>query len=159
MIIVSFAVNAVTGLLERLAPDIAIVGSLQELIGLVTSWVLAIGVVALLFRYLTDVRVPWPPALVGGVVTAAVLAVGTVLLGVYLRRYAASSLAGATGSVFLVLLWIFYVAQIVLVGAEFTRVLSRRHQADGRVGAASSAAGDGEASSAPCDDAAVDVDR
>jgi membrane protein len=158
VIIVSFAVNAVTGLLDRLAPDIAIVGSLQELIGLVTSWVLAIGVVALLFRYLTDVRVPWPPALVGGVFTAAVLAVGTVLLGAYLRRYAASSLAGATGSVFLVLLWIFYVAQMVLVGAEFTRVLSRRHQADGWVGAASSAAGDGEASSAPCDDAAVDVD-
>ena len=126
VIVVSFAINAVTGLLERVAPDVAILGSLQELIGLMTSWALAIGVVTLLFRYLTDVRVPWPPALVGGAVTAGMLAVGTVLVGAYLRRYAASSLAGATGSVFLVLLWIYYVAQIVLVGAEFTRVLSRR---------------------------------
>lgn len=126
VIIVSFAVNAVTGLLDRVAPDIAIVGSIQELIGLAASWIITIGVLALLFRYLTDVRIPWFPALVGGVVTAAVLAVGTVLVGAYLRRYGASSLVGATGSVFLLLLWIFYVAQIVLVGAEFTRVLSTR---------------------------------
>ncbi len=159
VIVVSFAVNAVTGLLDRLAPDVAIVGSLQELIGFLTSWTLAIGVMALLFRYLTDVRVPWPPALVGGVATAAVLAVGTVLVGIYLRRYAASSLAGATGSVFLVLLWIYYVAQIVLVGAEFTRVLTRRHSAAGGTAAAWSASGDGEAGAGPGDDAAVDVDR
>ena len=155
VIIVSFSVNAVTGLLERVAPDIPIVGSLQELIGLTTSWALTIGVVTLLFRYLTEVRVPWPPALVGGVVTAAVMAVGTVLLGVYLRRYAASSLAGATGSVFLVLLWIFYIAQIVLAGAEFTRVLARR---DRWTVAAPSVPGDGETSAGPGNDAAVDVD-
>ena len=63
--------------------------------------------------------------------TAAVLAVGTMLVGAYLRRYASSSLAGATGSVFFVLLWIYYVAQIVLVGAELTRVLARWHADDG----------------------------
>ncbi len=126
VIVVSFAVNAVTALLERLSPDIAILVSLQELIGFVTSWALAIGVMALLLRSLVDAHVPWRAALVGGAVTSAILAVGSVLTGAYLRRYAASSLTGVTGSVFLVLLWAYYVAQFVLVGAEFTRVLTRR---------------------------------
>ena len=158
VIIVSFALNAVTGLLDQLVPDVAIVTSLQELIGLATSWALAIGVVALLFRYLTDVRVPWRAALVGAVVTSVMLAVGTVLVGAYLRRFAASSLVGATGSVFLVLLWIYYEAQIVLVGAEFTRVLARRRDtAPSRVVPGASARGHREAGGAPCQDAAVDI--
>ena len=92
--------------------------------------------IALLFRYLPDARVPWGPVLVGAAVTAVMLAVGTVLVGAYLRRYAASSLVGVTGSVFLVLLWIYYEAQILLAGAEFTRVLSLRgaHRVDDRSG-------------------------
>jgi membrane protein len=149
VVIVSFAINAITGLLDQFVPDIAIVTSLQELVGLATSWAIAIGVVTLLFRYLTDVRVPWRAALVGGAVTSVMLAVGTVLVGAYLRRYASSSLVGATGSVFLVLLWIYYEAQIVLVGAEFTRVLAG--------GAGPSARGDRETGAGPGHDAAVDI--
>jgi len=156
VIVVSFAINAVTGLLVRLVPDIAILESLDELFGLAASWALTTGVIALLFRYLTDIRVPWPPAIVGAFVTAAVLAVGTMLVGAYLRRYASSSLAGATGSVFFVLLWIYYVAQIVLVGAELTRVIARRRPVDGVLVA--SVAGDREAGARPGNDAAVDID-
>ena len=155
VIVVSFAINAVTGLIARLAPDIAVLASLEELFGLAATWALTIGVIALLFRYLTDIRVPWRPAVIGAVVTAAVLAVGTMLVGAYLRRYAASSLAGATGSVFFVLLWIYYVAQIVLVGAELTRVLARGRDGDGVL--AKSAAGDREAGARPGNDAAVDI--
>jgi len=158
VIVVSFAINAVTGLLGRLVPDIAILASLEELVGLAASWALAIGVIALLFRYLTDVRVPWPPALIGGIVTAAVLAIGTMLVGAYLRRYAASSLVGATGSVFLVLLWIYFVAQIVLVGAELTRVLARRRGDDRDLATATSAGADRQAGVGPREDATVDVD-
>jgi membrane protein len=158
VIIVSFALNAVTGLLGQLVPDVAIVTSLGEVIGLAASWTLAVGVVALLFRYLTDVRVPWPAALVGGAVTAVMLAVGTVLVGAYLRRFASSSLVGATGSVFLVLLWIYYEAQIVLVGAEFTRVLAGRRGTDpDRSSEASSVRRDGKAGAGPREDAAVDI--
>ena len=155
---VSFAINAVTGLLGRLVPDIAILASLEELFGLAASWALAIGVIALLFRFLTDVRIPWPPALLGGIVTAAMLAIGTMLVGAYLRRYASSSLVGATGSVFLVLVWIYYVAQIVLIGAELTRVLARWRAADGDLAVANSAAADGQAGVGPGEDATVDVD-
>jgi membrane protein len=158
VIVVSFAINAVTGLLGRLVPDVAVAASLEELFGLAASWALAVGVIALLFRYLTDVRIPWPPALFGGIVTAGMLAIGTMLVGAYLRRYAASSLVGATGSVFLVLLWIYFVAQIVLVGAELTRVLARRRGDDRDLATATSAGADRQAGVGPREDATVDVD-
>jgi membrane protein len=159
VIVVSFAINAVTGLLSRLVPDVAIVASLQELVGWAASWALAIVVVAVLFRYLADVRVPWSPALVGAAATAAVMALGTALIGAYLRRFGSSSLVGATGSVFLVLLWIYYEAQFLLVGAEFTRVLARRHDAGSSIEVPGSVHGDGQAGGGPSDDAAIDVDR
>jgi membrane protein len=123
VIVTSFALNAVTGLLDRLVPNISVIASLDEVVGLVASWALAVGVIALLFRYLPDTRVPWIPALVGSAITAVMLAVGTVVVGAYVRRYAASSLVGVTGGVLLLLLWIYYEVQILLAGAELTRVL------------------------------------
>jgi membrane protein len=154
VIVVSFAINAVSGILATLVPDVPILESLQELFGLAASWALGISVIVLLFRFLTDVRVPWRQAVIGGAVTAVMVAIGTVLVGAYLRRYAASSLVGVTGSVFLTLLWIYYEAQIVLVGAEFTRVLTLR-----RAERAGSTGGDRQAGVGPGQDAAVDVDR
>ena len=154
VIIVSFAVNSVTALLGRLVPDSAFFDSLGELVGTAASWVLLIGVFALLFRYLGDVQVPWRSVLPGAAVTALLVAVGTVAIGAYLRRYASSSLLGATGSVFLVLLWIYYEAQIVLAGAEFTRVLSLRG-IDGVWPA--SVDDDGQPAGLPGEDATLDV--
>lgn len=153
VLVASFAVNAVTGLIGSLAPDVRVWVPLTELIGTAATWVIGIGVIALLFRYLTDVRVPWPSVLAGATVTALLVAVGTVAIGAYLRRYAAASLLGATGSVFLVLLWIYYEAQILLAGAEFTRALAQRS------GFGRSLDDDRESGAPPGDDVAADVAR
>jgi membrane protein len=88
----------------------------------------------------------------GAAVTALGVAIGTVAIGAYLRRYAASSLLGATGSVFLLLIWIYYEAQIILAGAEFTRTLARRG-----IDPSPSLDDDGKTGVLPGDDAAVDV--
>ena len=148
VLMVSFALNAVTGLIGRLAPDSPAWAPLTELVGTAASWALGIGVLALLFRYLADVRAPWRCSLIGSTVTALFVAIGTVAIGAYLRRYAATSLLGVTGSVFLVLLWIYYEAQIVLAGAELTRVLAIRSTDDDR-----------QAGAFPGQDAAGDVGR
>jgi membrane protein len=158
VVIASFVLNAVAGLLGRVIPDAAFVASLEELFGVATSWVLGVVVVALLFRYLTDAHIPWAAAIAGSAATAGMLAVGTVLVGAYLQRFAASSAVGVTGSIFLVLLWIFYVGQIVLVGAEFTRVLVLSG-VGGRRSAWRSVGRDGQSGAGPGDDPAVDVDR
>ncbi len=159
VIIVSFVLNAIAGVLGRVMPDVAFVEPLEELFGAATSWALLVAVIALLFRYLTDIRVPWLSVLVGAALTAVMLAAGTALVGAYLQRYAASSLVAVTGSVFLLLLWIYYVGQIVLVGVEFTRVLALRAMEWTPAAAGGSACRDGEAGATPRDDAAVDVDR
>jgi membrane protein len=128
VVVVAFVINAVAGIMARLVPDAALVEPLEELYGVATSLVLGTVVIAVLLRILPDAHVPWSSAIGGGAVTAAMLVVGSVLIGAYLQRVAAASLVGATGSVFIVLLWIFAVGQIVLVGAEFTRVLVIRRQ-------------------------------
>jgi membrane protein len=123
-LIASLAINAVIALFERIMPDAAVLESLTELFGVAASWVLGVLVVALLFRYMTDVRVRWRSALTGGAITAFFMAVGAVAIGAYLQRYAAVSFAGATGGVFLFLIWMYYEGQIMLAGAELTRVLA-----------------------------------
>jgi len=132
VIVLSLALNAVTSLLEGLVPDVPVLRSLSEVVGLAGAWALGIGAVTLLFRYVTTVRVPWRAAIIGGTVTALLIAGGTVLIGAYLRRYGASSVAGAAGAVLLVLVWLYYEAQILLAGAEFTRVLCDRSVGSGR---------------------------
>lgn len=153
LLVVSFALNGVSSLFEQMVPDIAIVESFGEIVGVAVSWALGISVIALLFRYLPDTRVPWRSVLPGAVVTAFGVAIGTVAIGAYLRRYAATSLLGATGSIFLVLIWIYYEAQIILAGAEFTRVLS------GDATPEASAGDDRQPGVGPGDDPAVDVGR
>ena len=151
LLVLSFALNAVTALFSRVVPDVAVAESIGEVFSSAVTWVLGVGVIALLFRYLPESRVPWRSVLPGAAVTAVGVAIGTVAIGAYLRRYAATSLLGATGSIFLVLIWIYYEAQIILAGAEFTRVLSRGAAGTG------SAGDDRQAGVGPGDDPAADV--
>jgi membrane protein len=151
LLVLSFALNAVTALFSQVVPDIAVAESIGEVFSSAVTWVLGVAVIALLFRYLPESRVPWRSVLPGAAVTAVGVAIGTVAIGAYLRRYASTSLLGATGSIFLVLIWIYYEAQIILAGAEFTRVLSRASAATG------SAGDDRQAGVGPGDDSAADV--
>lgn len=151
LLVLSFALNAVTALFSRVVPDVAVAESIGEVFSSAVTWVLGVGVIALLFRYLPESRVPWRSVLPGAAVTAVGVAIGTVAIGAYLRRYAATSLLGATGSIFLVLIWIYYEAQIILAGAEFTRVLSRGAAATG------SAGDDRQTGVGPGDDPTADV--
>jgi membrane protein len=88
--------------------------------------VLSFGVVtslfALIFRLLPDTRVLMRHVWIGAVVTALLFTAGKSLLGIYLGRASLTSAYGAAGSLLVLLLWCYYVAQIVFLGAEFTRV-------------------------------------
>jgi membrane protein len=124
VLIAGFAINAITALIERIVPDAPILESASVLFGVAASWALGVGVFVLLFRYLPDTRAPWAAALIGAATTTLLVAVGTSAIGFYLRTFGASSVTGATGGIVLLLLWIYYEAQIILVGAEFTRVVA-----------------------------------
>ena len=77
---------------------------------------------ALMFKYLPDVKIAWGDVWLGAAFTAVLFAIGKYLLGWYLGRVSVASAYGPAGSVILFLLWIYYAAQIFLLGAEFTQV-------------------------------------
>lgn len=124
VLIAGFAVDAAAGLIRNLTPDNPVLlDTAATILTIAGSWALAAIVLAALFSFLTVVRVHWPIALVGGVLTALALTIGNRLVMEYLTRYGAKSLAGAAGSVLIGLVWVYAIAQIVLVGAELTRTL------------------------------------
>jgi membrane protein len=82
---------------------------------------------ALIFRYLPSIRLTWRDVIVGAAVTAALFTVGRTLLGSYLGSSGTASAYGAAGAFVLILIWVYYSAQIVLLGAEFTHVYAQRY--------------------------------
>ena len=87
-----------------------------------SSFGLVTVVFALIYKLMPRVRIPWSDVWVGALVTAALFAVGRQLLGAYLGLAAVSAGFGAAGSLVVVLVWVYYSAQIFLLGAEFTWV-------------------------------------
>ena len=93
------------------------------------SLVVTTGLFALLFRFLPDVRLRWRDVTTGAAVTAVLFTVGQQVIGLYLGQSAIASSYGAAGSMMILLLWVYYSCQILLFGAEFTRVYVQRHGA------------------------------
>lgn len=84
------------------------------------SVVLITGLIALIYRYLPSKRLPWRPVLIGALVTALLFYLGRWMIGLYLARATQPSAFGAAASFAAMLLWLYYSAQIFLLGAEFT---------------------------------------
>jgi membrane protein len=82
---------------------------------------------AMLFRYLPDVKIAWGDVWMGAILTAILFILGKFLLGMYLGSGAAASAYGAASSLVTLLLWIFYSAQILLFGAELTKVYAENY--------------------------------
>jgi membrane protein len=81
---------------------------------------------ALLFKVLPDVRVAWRDVWIGAAVTAVLFVLGEALISLYLAYGGIASAYGAAGSVLVALIWLYYSAMILLLGAEFTKVFAER---------------------------------
>lgn len=93
----------------------------------VFSIILLTGMFAMLYKFLPDVEISWGDVWVGAVITAILFTIGKYLLGLYLTRGTVSSAYGAAGSFVVFLLWVYYSAQIIFIGAEFTQVYARKY--------------------------------
>ena len=80
---------------------------------------------AMLFKFLPDVKVAWKDVWLGAFLTAVLFVAGKFALGMYLGRSGVASAYGAAGSVIVILLWVYYAAQILFFGAEVTKVYSK----------------------------------
>lgn len=97
-----------------------------QALNLGVSFILMTIVFGLIFKFLPDIRISWNDVWIGAGFTAVLFMIGNVLIGLYLRNFSAESVYGAVGSVIIVLLWLYYSAQIFFFGAEFTNVYARR---------------------------------
>ncbi len=98
-------------------------------LGVILNFVLSFGITTFLFaaiyKFLPDVKVPWRNLWVGAAVTSFLFSIGKFLIGLYLGNSAVGSTYGSAGSLIVILIWVFYSAQILLIGAEFTQVYSK----------------------------------
>jgi membrane protein len=85
---------------------------------------------AMIFKILPDTFVAWGDVWIGSAVTSLLFMVGKVMIGLYLGRSKVPSAYGAAGSVIILLVWIYYSAQILLFGAEFTHLCATRRRAE-----------------------------
>lgn len=91
----------------------------------VFSFAMITALFALIFKYVPDVEIRWSDVWVGAAMTALLFTIGKSLLGVYLGKASFDSSYGAAGSLVVLVVWVYYSAQILFLGAEFTQVQAR----------------------------------
>jgi membrane protein len=105
---------------------------LGHLVDVVVGFGLTTAAFAMIYKLMPRVRVGWADVWVGAIVTSVLFTVGRLLIGLYIGRAGVASGFGAAGGIIVVFVWVYYSAQIFLLGAEFTWVYaqsfgSRRH--------------------------------
>ena len=102
---------------------------METLVQILNS-VLSVAVITLLFamifKFLPDAQIAWRDVWIGALITAALFTAGKFALGLYLGKSGVASSYGAAGSLIVLLLWVYYSAQILFFGAEFTQVYANR---------------------------------
>lgn len=97
---------------------------LASVVNQVVGFLLTAAAFALIYKIMPRVRIRWHDVWVGAGVTAGLFTVGKYLIGLYIGKSGITSLFGAAGSLVVLLVWVYYSAQIFLIGAEFTWVYS-----------------------------------
>jgi membrane protein len=97
-----------------------------QAINAVAGFAILTGAFAMIYKLMPRVKIRWHDVWLGAAVTAALFTVGRVLIGLYLGKSALASGFGAAGSVIIIFVWVYYSAQIFLLGAEFTWVYAKK---------------------------------
>jgi membrane protein len=128
-LVISAALAAFGNALERVLPE-GLSGVVLHIINLAIALTVISLLFALLFRHVPDVRIEWRDVRVGAIVTGILFIAGKFALGLWLGRSDPGSAFGAAGSLALLLVWIYYSAIILFLGAEFTQAWTTRKGRD-----------------------------
>lgn len=127
LLIVSLAVSAaITALGDYLNGFLPFGKLIASAMNTVISIALLSALFAAIYKILPDTPIAWGDVLVGAVATAVLFTAGKSLIGWYIGSSAVASTYGAAGALIVLLLWVYYSAQIFLVGAEFTKAYAGR---------------------------------
>jgi membrane protein len=91
------------------------------------TFALTTVVFAMIYKLMPRAKIAWHDVWVGAAVTAVLFAIGKFLIGLYIGRSAVASSFGAAGALAVVMVWVYYSAQVFLLGAEFTWVYAHSH--------------------------------
>jgi membrane protein len=124
-LLVSAGLSALSTRIEHSA-----VGSplLLQALNMIVSLAVMTLLFGLIYRLLPDVRLAWRDVWTGAFATSILFSIGKLLIGLYLGQSSVASSYGAAGSVVVLLVWVYYSAQVILLGAEFTRVYAEHRR-------------------------------
>jgi membrane protein len=121
LLIVSLVVSAALAALGKLwGPLFADWEILANVIDFMVSFAFTTAVFAMIYKIMPRVKVAWADVWIGAGVTAMLFTIGKFLIGLYIGKSGLTSGFGAAGSLVVMLVWVYYSAQIFLLGAEFT---------------------------------------
>jgi membrane protein len=128
LLLVSLVLSAaLAGLHDLIAAHLPLLAVALPALNFAVSFAVVTALFAMIFKVLPDADMHWRDVWLGAAVTALLFTLGKTLIALYLGRASVTSVYGAAGSLVLILLWVYYSAQILFIGAEFTEVYSRRY--------------------------------
>jgi membrane protein len=101
--------------------------ALSHALDVLVSFGITTALFAMIYKFIPRVHVAWHDVWIGAAFTAILFALGKFLIGLYIGKSAVASTFGAAGSLVVLMLWVYYSAQIFLLGAEFTWVYAHEH--------------------------------
>jgi membrane protein len=128
LLLVSLVLSAVISALARYAEDwLPAAELIFQSVNFGVSFLMVFLLLALIYKVLPAARVAWRDVWLGAATTAVLFMVGKLLLGIYLGKSGVGSAYGAAGSLVVLVVWIYYAAQILFFGAELTQVFAQRY--------------------------------
>jgi membrane protein len=129
LLMVSLVLSAALAALGKWAsPWLGELAMLAGLLDFALSLAFLSVLFAMIYKWMPRVRLAWGDVWIGAVITAVLLTVGKSLIGTYIGRSGVASVFGAASSLVIFLLWVYYSAQVFLLGAEFTRAFTLRNE-------------------------------
>ena len=123
-LVVSTALTAFGDYLDSVLPFGKVI---LTVLNVLVSLMLISFLFAAIYKVLPDRSLEWRDVVVGAVVTGILFTIGKALISWYIGSSAVASSFGAAGGLIVLLLWVYYSAQIFLLGAEFTKIYAKRH--------------------------------
>lgn len=127
LLLVSLVISAALTALARLSHGELFINTVLLWANFLFAFVLVAALFATIYKVLPSVKIAWRDVTIGSFVTALLFTAGKFAIGVYIGNSGVASTYGAAGSVVLILIWVYYSAQILLYGAEFTRAFAYRY--------------------------------
>jgi membrane protein len=130
LLFASMGVKAVIAGMHGLTGELPFGGVEARVAEGVVSVALVGSFIGVAFRWLPDVELSWRDVWPGALLTSVLAAAGAFVISAYLGYFATTSVSGAVGGVFVLLLWVYWNAQVFLLGAEFTRAYTIRRRGE-----------------------------